>query len=120
MVVPGFNWTRKWIKEPVLVHGFIKFWRIDYAFCARRFPPTGLQGEYCFWIILCTVYGVSRLIAGYTTWMMKKWGIAFGAALSITTMTVAPSIYPFGIIDTILTVISLASILLAWFGDEKL
>lgn len=66
------------------------------------------------------VYGVSRLIAGYALWRMLKIGSAFGAALSVATLVTAPSIYPFGVMDAVFTVIVLLLILYAWFGYEKL
>jgi hypothetical protein len=50
---------------------------------------------------------------------MRKWGIVFGMALSITTMIVAPSIYPFGIMDLPLAIIVLASLLHVWFSGER-
>lgn len=83
--------------------------------------PVGLGGgNATFWATISAIYGVSRLIAGYTTWMMMKWGIAFSIALSVTTMIIAPSIVPFGIMDSILAIIVLTTALYAWFGGEKL
>ncbi|MEM2130383.1 MAG: hypothetical protein QXZ70_07280 [Candidatus Bathyarchaeia archaeon] len=105
----------------LFVHGFIEILgTLIMPFTPGEFLPTGFVEKSIFWVVVSAVYGVSRLIAGYTTWMMKKWGIAFGMALSITTMIVAPSIYPFGMMDLILAVITLASMLFALFGDERL
>lgn len=105
----------------LFVHGFIEILgALALLFAPGDFLPTGFAEKNVFWVVMSAVYGVSRLIAGYTTWIMKKWGVTFGIALSITTMIVAPSIYPFGIMDLILAVITLASMLFALFGDEKL
>jgi uncharacterized membrane protein (DUF2068 family) len=65
-------------------------------------------------------YGLSRLIAGYAIWSMRKWGAMFGIILSVTTMIVAPSIYPFGIMDSSLAVIVLGLLLYIWYGGERL
>jgi hypothetical protein len=51
---------------------------------------------------------------------MRKWGAMFGIILSVTTMIVAPSIYPFGIMDSSLAVIVLGLLLYIWYGGERL
>ena len=79
-----------------------------------------VQGKVVFMAVLSAICGLSRLIAGYVTWSMKKWGIVFGMVLSIGTMIGAPSIYPFGVMDLLLATIVLASLLYLWFGGEKL
>lgn len=104
----------------LFVHGFVEMLAVMMPFAPAQFLPTGFQEKMFFWATISAIYGLSRLVAGYTIWSMKKWGIAFGVALSITTMIVAPSIYPFGIMDLPLAVIVLVSLLYVWFGDEKL
>ena len=105
----------------LFVHGFIEILgALIMPFTPGEFLPTSLLEKKYFWVFMSAVYGVSRLIAGYKTWMMKKWGIAFGTALSITTMIMAASIIPFGIMDSILAIVTLAFILIAWYGNEKL
>jgi len=89
-------------------------------FAPAEFLPTGFQEERVFWAVISATYGVSRLIAGYAVWLMKRWGAAFRIALSITTAIVAPSMYPFGIMDLPLAVIVLVSLLSLWFSNEKL
>jgi len=105
----------------LFVHGFIEVGgAMMMPFAPAEFLPTGFQEKMVFWAALSAIYGISRLIAGYAIWSMKKWGIVFGMALSITTMIVAPSIYLFGIMDLPLAIIVLVSLLYVWFGDEKL
>jgi uncharacterized membrane protein (DUF2068 family) len=89
-------------------------------FAPTEFLPAAFKEEMIFWTVLSAVYGLSRLVAGYAIWLMRKWGITFGLALSITTMIVAPSIFLFGIMDLPLAVIVLVSLLYVWFGNEKL
>lgn len=106
----------------LLIHGLVEILgALILPFTPSEFLSMGLGGgSVVFWAAMSAIYGVSRLIAGYLTWNVRKWGMAFGAALSITTMITAPSIIPFGIMDSILAIIALASILFAWLGDEKL
>lgn len=105
----------------LFVHGFIEILAVTALFVPIEFALIWFQGRpTIFWTLISAIYGVSRLIAGYATWLMKKWGIVFGMALSITSIIVAPSIYPFGIMDLLLAVIVLVSLLYVWFGNEKL
>jgi uncharacterized membrane protein len=78
------------------------------------------QGKTIFMAVLSAICGLSRLVAGYATLSMRKWGIVFGMTLSIATMIGAPSIYPFGVMDLLLATIVLVSLLYLWFGSEKL
>lgn len=103
----------------LFVHGFIEMLGVMMPFAPAEFPPAGFQEKMAFWAAISAIFGLSRLIAGYSIWFMRKWGIVFGMALSITTMIVAPSIYPFGIMDLPLAVIVLVSLLYVWFGGES-
>ncbi|MHA1582725.1 MAG: hypothetical protein ACTSYM_09595 [Candidatus Baldrarchaeia archaeon] len=78
------------------------------------------QGKIIFMAVLAVIFGLSRLVAGYAIWSMKKWGIIFGMVLSVATMIGASSIYPFGVMDLLLATIVLVSLLYLWFGGEKL
>ncbi len=104
----------------LFVHGFIEILAVTALFVPADFAPPWFQERPIFWATLSAIYGMSRLFAGYAIWSMRKWGIVFGMALSITSMIVAPSIYPFGVMDLLLAVIVLVSLLYVWFGDEKL
>lgn len=103
----------------LIIHGIIEIFAITMLFTPAEFIPIDFQENFVFWALLSTIYGLSRVISGYTIWSMKKWGIALGIVLSITTLVVAPSLYPFGIMDLPLAVIVLVCLLYAWFGDEK-
>lgn len=104
----------------LFIHGVIEILAVMMLFAPAEFLPTDFQEQSVFWAVLSSMYGLSRVIAGYAIWSMKKWGIALGVALSITTLIVAPSIYPFGIMDLPLAIIVLSCLLYAWFGDEEL
>jgi len=104
----------------LFVHGFIEMLAVIALFVPTEFVPTWFQEKPIFWATLSAIYGMSRLIAGYAILSMRKWGIVFGMTLSITSMILAPSIYPFGVMDLLLAVIVLVSLLYVWFGDEKL
>lgn len=75
-------------------------------------------GKLAFTAALSAIFGLSRLVTGYLVWSLKKWGIVFGAMLSAVTMIGAPSVYPFGIMDLLLSIIVLASLLYSWFGGN--
>ena len=109
----------------LFIHGFIEIvGTVMLLALPSEFLATGNfqegQGKIIFMAVLSAIYGLSRLVAGYTTWSMKKWGIVFGIVLSIGTMIVAPSIYPFGVMDLLLATIVLVSLLYLWFGSERL
>ncbi|KYK33968.1 MAG: hypothetical protein HXS48_24305 [Theionarchaea archaeon] len=104
----------------LFIHGIIEISAIMMLFAPTEFYPIDFQEKFVFWAVLSTIYGLTRIISGYAIWSAKKWGIALGIALSITTMIVAPSIYPFGIMDLPLAVIVLVCLLYAWVGNEPL
>jgi len=81
---------------------------------------TGFQftERLAFSAALSAIFGLSRLVAGYLVWSLKKWGIAFGIILSTVTIIEAPSVYPFGIMDLLLSIIVLGSLLYSWFHEE--
>lgn len=112
--------TLKIASVVLFIHGIIEISAIMMFFTPAKFRPVDFQEEFAFWALLSTVYGLSRVVSGYAIWSIKKWGIALGIALSITTMILAPSIHPYGIMDLPLAVIVLVCLLHAWFGDEEL
>ncbi|MCS7016811.1 MAG: hypothetical protein NZM42_11925, partial [Gemmatales bacterium] len=85
-----------------------------------EFMPTDFKAQSVFWGFMSGIYGVSRIIAGYAIWVNKKWGMILGLLLCVTTMIVAPTIIPFGLVDLILTMVISVSLLYAWYGDEKI
>ena len=86
----------------------------------EEYMPATFEGHNIFWSLLSGMYGNSRLVAGVAVWRRKKWGIAFGVLLCLTTMIVAPGIVPFGVVDLVLALAILVLLLYAYFGDEKL
>ena len=109
----------------LFIHGFIEIvGTVGLLVLPSELLPTigfqEVQGKIVFMAVLSAICGLSRLIAGYVTWSMKKWGIIFGMVLSVTTMIGAGSIYPFGVMDLLLATIGLVFLLYLWFGGEKL
>jgi hypothetical protein len=86
----------------------------------QEYLPAGFEGQTIFWALLSAIYGLARIVAGAAIWKNRKWGWVFGLMLSITTMIVAPTIVPFGIIDLILSVLISIFLLIARFGEEKI
>lgn len=89
-------------------------------FIPTEYLPENFEIQPTFWALISGIYGISRIIAGYAIWSNRKWGGAFGLLLCLTTMVVAPTIVPFGVVDLILTVIISISLLHAWYGKEKM
>ena len=109
----------------LFVHGFIEIvGTIGLLALPSKYLASAIfqevQEKVIFMAVLSAICGLSRLVAGYATWSMKKWGIIFGMILSVATMIGAPSIYPFGVMDLLLATIVLVSLLYLWFGGEKL
>ncbi|RLG71095.1 MAG: hypothetical protein DRO23_12455 [Thermoprotei archaeon] len=106
----------------LFIHGFIELVGALLLLASINgflsFYFQGTVGRTIFMAVLSAIFGSSRLIASYKIWLKKKWGIVFGIVLSVVTMIEAPSIYPFGVMDLLLSTIVLASLLHAWFGDE--
>lgn len=60
-----------------------------------------------------------RLIAGLAMWKKTKWGFTLGLLLCLTTMIIAPSVLPFGLVDPLFAVIILCPMLFAYFGNRR-
>ncbi len=63
-------------------------------------------------------WGISRIIAAWGIWSLRKWAITLGIILSIITMIAAISIIPAGVTDTFFAIFVLIFLLYAWFGNE--
>lgn len=114
----------------LFVHGFIE---VVGAIALVALPSEFLAnggyisegGKTNSMVALAAIFGLLRLGAGYITWSMKRWGIAFGVVLGVTTMIAAPLMHLLGaiplssvVMDLVLAVIVLASLLYVLFGDE--
>jgi hypothetical protein len=86
----------------------------------ETYLPSGFETQSIFWGLLSGVYGISRIVAGCAIWSNRKWGFVFGLLLCLTTMIVAPTIVPFGVVDLILAVVIGICLLHAYYGDEKM
>ena len=104
----------------LFVFGIFEVMGVFALFIPEEYLPGTFEGHNIFWSALSGIYGISRLVAGYAVWKKKKWGIALTVLLCLTTMIVAPSIIPFGIIDLILALIILVLLLYAYFGNDEI
>lgn len=64
------------------------------------------------------LWGISRLIAGWGIWSLRKWALILGISLSTITIVAAIMIIPAGVTDTFLALPTLILLLYAWFGNE--
>jgi len=116
----------------LFVHGSIEIvGAIALVALPSEFLATGSYiqegGQTSSMVALAVIFGLSRLAAGYITWSMKKWGIAFGVVLGVTTMIAVPLMHLLGaialssvVMDLVLAIIVLASLLYVLFGDEAI
>lgn len=68
--------------------------------------------------LLSLISGAFRLFIGYAVWRMRKWGAVLGVISSIITMIAAPHFLPFGIMDTLIAMVILVLLTVAWLGEE--
>ena len=64
------------------------------------------------------LWGLSRLVAGWGAWSLRKWALLLGIILSAVTVIAAISIVPAGVADTFLALPVLILLLYAWFGSD--
>lgn len=64
------------------------------------------------------LWGVSRFIAAWGMWSLRKWAMALGLSLCLVTIVAAITIIPAGLADTFLALPALMLLLYAWFGSE--
>ena len=110
----------------LFVLGFVEVTVVMLLFLPKEFTSDisgALPWELGFAVWLSVIFGLSRLLAGYGTWSLRKWGIILGIILSTVTLVVAPSVYRagiFGIMDLVLAITALVFLLLTWFGNDTI
>jgi len=110
----------------LFVLGFVEVTVVMLLFLPKEFTSdigSTLPWELSFAVWLSVIFGLSRLLAGYGTWSLRKWGIILGIILSTVTLVVAPSVYRagiFGIMDLVLAITALVFLLLTWFGNDTI
>jgi hypothetical protein len=71
-------------------------------------------------VLLGVMWGITRFIAAWGVWSMKKWAITLGCAVSVVSLIAAISIIPAGVADTLLGAPVLILLLYTWFGSSKI
>lgn len=71
-------------------------------------------------VLLGVMWGITRFIAAWGIWSMKKWAISLGCAVSIVSLTAAISIIPTGVADTLFSAPVLILLLYTWFGSARI
>jgi len=64
--------SAKIVSVVLFVHGFVEMLAVTMPFAPVQFLSTGFQEKTFFWVAISAIYGLSRLFAGYTIWLMKK------------------------------------------------
>jgi hypothetical protein len=104
----------------LVIFGLFELMGLMMLIIPTEYIPADFEPQTVFWALISGLYGVSRIIAGFAIWSNKKWGMVLGFMLCLTTMIVAPTIIPFGVIDLIFTMIITISLLYAYFGNEQM
>jgi len=103
----------------LFLHGIVEVLALLMLIIPAESLPVGFGEQSAFWGLLSAIYGLSRVVAGIAIWSLRKWGIGLGLALSLTTMVVASSIIPFGVVDLFLAIIVMVCLLYVWFGSAQ-
>jgi hypothetical protein len=82
--------------------------------------PSQIEENASAIIAFGVVWGLARLAVAGGIWSMQKWAVLSGLALSLTTLIVAITIIPAGIVDTALAAPALILLLYGWFGSETI
>ncbi|MDH5508212.1 MAG: hypothetical protein OEZ02_13400 [Anaerolineae bacterium] len=104
----------------LILFGIFELMGLIILVVPEEYIPKDFETQTVFWALLSSIFGINRIIAGIAIWSNKKWGMVYGLMLSLTTMIVAPTIIPFGIIDLVLATIICISLLYTYFGNEKI
>ncbi|AEA47282.1 hypothetical protein [Archaeoglobus veneficus] len=67
--------------------------------------------------IVGAVWGITRFVAGWGIWRIRKWAIILGILMSVITITASTDIIPAGMVDTVLSAPVLVLLLYLWFED---
>jgi len=116
--------TARIAASSLFILGFVEVTVVMLLFLPKELTAdidSMLPWEVDFSVWLSVIFGLSRLLAGYGTWSLRKWGIILGIILSTVTLVVAPSVYRagvFGIMDLALAVTALVFLLFTWFGND--
>ncbi len=113
----------------LILHGFIEVAGLVAIFSPAQFAQTfenfGGMGKTQIAanmipiVMLGVVWGITRFIAAWGIWSMKKWAICLGCIVSIVSLIAAISIIPSGVADTFLGAPVLILLLYTWFGNAK-
>jgi hypothetical protein len=125
MTMTARKWSARIASVLLILHGSIEF--AGFAFI-NSLPNTlisfgGLTGSLLEQNaqtvgMFGALWGVSRLIAGWGAWSLRKWALMLGIILSVVTVVAAITIIPAGLADTFLAMPALILLLHAWFGNE--
>jgi hypothetical protein len=70
--------------------------------------------------LLGAMWGMTRFIAAWGVWTIRKWAVGLGIAISLMTLISAITVIPAGVADTLLATPALIFLLFTWFGNERL
>ncbi len=83
-----------------------------------RFIFTPLQENLKVTTLLGEVFGAIRIIAAIGIFLNLMWGWALGVVISVVTYIVMTIYLPMGIVDGIISTITLVGLFIAFFGNQ--
>jgi hypothetical protein len=103
----------------LFIFGSIELMGLMVLLIPSEYLPENLAENPTFWALISGLYGIARIIAGVSIWRNQKWGVIFGLLLTLTTMIVAPTMIPSGVMDLVLAIVITICLLRALYGNKK-
>ena len=103
------------------IHGFIEILGL-FSFFTGEPPNFVFQEIEANWqqaVILGVIAGAVRIVAAVGIFKTRRWGIVLGMVQSVVTLTTLAFYLPFGIMDAVLSNITLVTLVMVWWGKEK-
>ncbi len=85
-----------------------------------KFIFTPLQENLRVTTLLGEIFGAIRIIAAIGLFLNLMWGWALGVVISVVTYVVMTVYLPMGIVDGIISTITLVGLLVAFFGSQPI
>jgi hypothetical protein len=86
----------------------------------QKFIFEPLQNNMKVTTLVGGIFGVVRLLAALGIFLSLMWGWALGVIISVVTFVIMTLYLPWGIMDGILSGIALISLLIGYFGSQRI
>ncbi len=114
----------------LVIHGLIELAPVLFQNKGNPAQPQGrqmqkfifepLQNNMKITTLVGVIFGVVRIIAALGIFLSLMWGWALGVIISVVTFIIMTLYLPWGIMDGILSGITLISLLMGYFGGQRI